>query len=98
LLLQDLSRELQDEAHTRSNVTRAHRLWHRLWAAESMADTTFGEEWVQVARRRTRQAQGAQGLGQIHNKMAYFFEVLRDLVEQRLQARPAGSGVEVAHG
>jgi hypothetical protein len=58
----------------------------------------FGEQVVQVARRRTRQAQGAQGLGQIENKMAYFFEVLRDLVEQQLQGRPAAAWGEVAHG
>ncbi len=59
-----------------------------------MSDTTFGTDVIQEARRRTRQAQGAQGSGQITNKMAYFFEVLRDLVEVRLQT----SETEVAHG
>ncbi len=90
-VITDFSRELHDEAHVRSNVTQTLRLWQRLQAATGMDDTTFADEFVQVAKRRTRKAQGQQGLGQIENKMAYFFEVLRNLVDQRLadSASPA---------
>ncbi len=89
-VITDLSRELHDSTHSSSNVTQAHRLWHRLHTASGMTDETFGVDIVQVARRRTRRAQGAQGSGQIENKMAYFFEVLRNLVDQQmsLQGRP----------
>jgi hypothetical protein len=92
-VITDFSRELHDEAHTRSNVTQAHRLWHRLYAATGMADAAFIEDFVQAARKRTRKAQGAQGQGQIDNKMAYFFRVLRELVDQHaaLGHSPAGS-------
>jgi DNA-binding transcriptional MocR family regulator len=83
-VITDFSRELHDEEHTRSNITQTLRLWQRLEAAIGMDDATFADEFVQVAKRRTRKAQGQQGLGQIENTMAYFFEVLRDLVEQRL--------------
>ncbi len=87
-VLTDLSRELGDAGHTRANVTQAHRLWHRLWAVNGLADAPFIAEYVQAARRRTRKAQGAQGPGQIQNKMAYFFRVLRELVDQQV-ADPA---------
>ena len=58
-----------------------------------MADAAFIEDFVQAARKRTRKAQGAQGQGQIDNKMAYFFRVLRELVDQHaaLGHSPAGS-------
>lgn len=97
-LLQDLSEELGDRAHARSNITQAHRLWYRLQAATGMTDTTFGDEFIQAARKRTRKAQGAQGHGQINNKMAYFFRVLRELVDLHLADPAAGTPGMVAYG
>ncbi len=92
-VLTDLSRELGDEGHTRANITQAHRLWRRVEAVNGLTAACFVTEFVQVARRRTRRAQGAQGAGQITNKMAYFFRILRELVDQQVALGPPSQPV-----
>jgi hypothetical protein len=72
----DFSRELGDEVHGVSNVTKALRLH----AAAGRPEQEF-VDLLYEARRRTRQYQGRQGLGMIENKMAYFFSVMRNLSE-----------------
>lgn len=75
-VLTDFSDELGDSAHTVANVTQALRLWGQSKVGE--ADFV---EMLYEAKRRTRLYQGKQGAKGINNKIAYFFTVLRDLVE-----------------
>jgi len=71
----DFSRELGDAPHGPANVTQALRLW----SASGLQEDLFVER-LYTARARTRTAQGRQGHGHIGNRMAYFFVVLRDLL------------------
>jgi hypothetical protein len=71
----DLSRELGDQAHEVANMSQANRLWQ-----ESGLDEAAFVALMQEARRRTRRAQGAQGVGSVANRAAYYFQVLRGLV------------------
>src|SRR5689334_14178440 len=71
----DFSRELGDVVHGVSNVTQALRLH----AAAGRSEQEF-VDLLYEARKRTRQYQGRQGLEMIENKMAYFFRVVRDLL------------------
>src|SRR5215212_11144456 len=73
-VVMDFSRELDDGAHTAANVTQALRLH----ATDGRPEQDF-VALLYEARRRTRLAQGGQGRGVVANKMAYFFQVLRDL-------------------
>ena len=58
-----------------ANITQAHRLYAVVGGSEqAFVDLLY------TARQRTRLAQGRQGQGFIINKMAYFFEVVRDLL------------------
>lgn len=74
----DFSDELGDSSHTVANVTQALRLWGQ--AALEEADFV---EMLYEAKRRTRLYQGKQGAKGMQNKIAYFFTVLRDLVEEK---------------
>jgi len=73
----DDSTELGDTTHGPSNVTQALRLWTQSGSTEAAFVAHLHE-----ARRLTRLYQGKQGLGTITNKMAYYFQVVRDLVQQ----------------
>jgi hypothetical protein len=75
-VVMDYSRELGDEGHLAANITQALRLYQGSGLAEQAFVNLLYE-----ARRRTRQYQGRQGLGGIENKMAYFFQTLRNLVD-----------------
>jgi hypothetical protein len=75
-VLTDFSDELGDSSHTVANVTQALRLWGQ--SAVGEADFV---EMLYEAKRRTRLYQGKQGAKGMQNKIAYFFTVLRDLVE-----------------
>ncbi|HEX8600615.1 MAG TPA: replication protein [Chloroflexia bacterium] len=75
-VLTDFSDELGDSSHTVANVTQALRLW-----GQSGVDEAGFVEMLYEAKRRTRLYQGKQGAKGIQNKIAYFFTVLRDLVE-----------------
>jgi hypothetical protein len=75
-VLTDFSDELGDSSHTVANVTQALRLW-----GQSGVDESDFVEMLYEAKRRTRLYQGKQGAKGIQNKIAYFFTVLRDLVE-----------------
>ncbi|MDQ3706250.1 MAG: replication protein, partial [Chloroflexota bacterium] len=75
-VLTDFSDELGDSSHTVANVTQALRLW-----GQSRVDESDFVEMLYEAKRRTRLYQGKQGAKGIQNKIAYFFTVLRDLVE-----------------
>jgi hypothetical protein len=76
-VVMDYSRELGDEQHVAANITQALRLYQ----SSSLPEETF-VNLLHEARRRTRQYQGRQGVGVIENKMAYFFQILRSLVER----------------
>lgn len=65
-ILSDFSKEMQDYDHTASNITQATRLYAQ---AGCSLDTYFTV--LYAARTRTRKATG------VGNRMAYFFEVLR---------------------
>lgn len=74
----DFSDELGDSSHTVANVTQTLRLWGMSGLEEA--------EYVEMlyeAKRRTRLYQGKQGAKGMQNKMAYFFTVLRDVIEGR---------------
>lgn len=71
-ILSDFSKEMQDYDHTASNITRATRLYQH--SGRSL-DTYF--TLLYAARTTTRKATG------IHNRMAYFFEVLRQEIHGR---------------
>jgi AraC-like DNA-binding protein len=73
-VVSDFSNELNDPAHTISNVTQALRLWQ----SSNMDEQQF-TELLYEAKRITRTYQGKQGLNGMSNKMAYFFKVARDL-------------------
>ena len=72
----DYSREWGDESHLAANITQALRLYH----LSGLPEETF-VNLLYEARRRTRQYQGRQGLGVIENKMAYFFQTLRNMID-----------------
>lgn len=75
----DYSRELGDEEHERSNVSRAINLWHRSGLSRYEFLGLAGE-----AKKQTRKYQGKQAPGtRIASKGAYFFTILENLVEQR---------------
>src|SRR5262249_55555352 len=76
-VVSDYSSELRDPDHVTSNVTQALRLWHR----SGLEEQEF-VELLHTSRGLVRKYQGKQGLGTIDNKMAYFFTVLRRLVEE----------------
>jgi hypothetical protein len=73
-VISDFSNELNDPAHTISNVTQALRLWQTC----NLDEQQF-TELLYEAKRITRSYQGKQGLNGMSNKMAYFFKVARDL-------------------
>jgi hypothetical protein len=75
-VLTDFSDELGDSSHTVANVTQALRLWGQ----SAMGEADF-VEMLYEAKRRTRLYQGKQGAKGMQNKIAYFFTVLRDLVD-----------------
>ena len=70
----DHSRELGDGYHAPANITQALRLAQ----ASGLPEQTFVDQ-LHTARQRVRTYQGKQGQGQLNNKMAYYFVVLRDL-------------------
>ncbi len=73
----DFSNELGDSEQLISNVTQALRIWEVSGLSE--------EEFVELmydAKRRTRLYQGKNGLKGIENKMGYFFQVLRRLLDE----------------
>jgi len=74
--IDDYSRQLGNYAQRPSNIGQAQRLWQ----ASGLAEDLFVAH-LHTAYTRTRAAQGKQGTGQIGNKMAYFFEGLRDLLD-----------------
>lgn len=73
----DLTRELGDAVHEGANMVQANRLWN-----ESALPEEAFVALMQEARQRTRRAQGGQGNGNIANRAAYFFQVLRTLVQE----------------
>jgi hypothetical protein len=77
-VIMDFSREFGDTTHDAANVTQALRLWTNSGLSEALFVSHLHE-----ARRLTRLYQGKQGLGTIANKMAYYFQVLRDLLNQQ---------------
>ncbi|HYP39339.1 MAG TPA: hypothetical protein VEX13_03180 [Chloroflexia bacterium] len=77
-VITDFSTELNDPAHTISNVAQALRLWQ----TSGLNEQQF-TELLYEAKRLTRSYQGKQGLGTINNKMAYFFAIIRDLCKEQ---------------
>ena len=77
-VITDFSTELNDPAHTISNVAQALRLWQ----TSNLNEQQF-TELLYEAKRLTRSYQGKQGLGTINNKMAYFFAIIRDLCKEQ---------------
>jgi len=67
-IMEDFSKEMNDFDHTPSNISQATRLFQQTGIS---LDAYF--TLLYAARTKTRKATG------IGNRMAYFFEVLRDL-------------------
>ncbi|MEO8289183.1 MAG: hypothetical protein ABI670_22470 [Chloroflexota bacterium] len=72
----DFSDDLGDTEHIVSNVSRTLRLW-----AESGLDEKAFVDLMYTAKKRTRAGQGMHGSAGLSNKMAYYFTVLRQLVD-----------------
>ena len=72
----DFSSELGDQEHIVSNVSRTLRLW-----AELKLDEKEFVELMYAAKKRTRIGQGMHGSAGLNNKMAYFYAVLRHLLD-----------------
>jgi hypothetical protein len=85
-VVSDFSRELGDTAHETANMLQANHLWHE----SGLGEQAF-VDLLYEARGRTRRAQGAQGAGQIQNRAAYFFTVLRALVSEGPPEPDAGT-------
>ncbi|MFL5732566.1 MAG: hypothetical protein ACJ78Q_05135 [Chloroflexia bacterium] len=71
----DFSRELGDSAHEASNMRQALNLWQ----ASGLQDQEF-VELMHEARKLTRRYQSRPTWDAMRNKMAYYFQALRDLV------------------
>ncbi len=78
-VITDFSEELGDGEHTVSNVSQALRLW----TASNMDEKEFVEV-LYTAKRRTRVGQGMHGSAGLRNRMAYFYTVLRQLLDGSL--------------
>lgn len=79
----DYSAELGDSSHMTSNATQALRLW-----GTSGLDETEFAMLMHEARKVVRGAQSRKpSNGSIQNKMAYYFTVLRDMVQKAPLAR-----------
>jgi hypothetical protein len=74
-IITDYSRELGDSDHILQNVTQALRLFTR----SGLPEQDFAD-LLHEARRRTRKSQTRPANDAMRNKMAYYFTVLRDLV------------------
>lgn len=83
-IISDFSKEMNDYDHTTSNITQATRLYAHTGRSLDVFLTT-----LYAARTKTRKATG------ITNRMAYFFEVLRQEVdhlrEGTTRASPRGT-------
>ena len=96
----DLSRQLNDDEHTRSNITRAMRLFH----ASGIADEAAFVQRLYEARSITRSQGGikkpASIGGGLINRMPYFFGVLEDVLGFKTGAArrlvPQGGGLHHA--
>ncbi len=77
-VISDFSRELGDGQHAQANMMQAHHLW----CASSLDEAAF-VALLYEARTRTRRAQGAQGVGNLTNRAAYFFRVVRALLTEQ---------------
>jgi hypothetical protein len=75
--IEDYSAEFGDVEHRISNVTQALALWTNSGLTEEAMIVL-----IQQAKQTTRKYQGKHGARGIENKMAYFFTVLRGLVEK----------------
>ena len=80
-LLTDWSSELHDAEHTRSNITRAMRLYR----ASGLPEESFVAKLYEarsITKQRGNISKDAQGDGLpgLKNKMPYYFAVLRDLL------------------
>jgi hypothetical protein len=88
----DFSVELGDPTHTRSNRTQIHNLWHK----SGLAEKDFAQVMYE-ARKLTKQfavlriGEKEPPPGQIRNRMAYFFAVLRDLLGLPTEKRNQGT-------
>jgi hypothetical protein len=99
--VEDFARELNDEAPLSSSVSRAHNLWRRsgipietfsslLYEARSLTQ----EHSAGV--RKTSQENGTGPWGPQKNKMAYYFAILEQLVEQHTTERGTPPGTAKA--
>jgi hypothetical protein len=76
----DFSRELGDMAHEASNIKQALNLWKN----SELSEEEF-VEFMNEARKLTRKYQSRPHWDTMTNKMAYWFAVLRDLVQQHTE-------------
>jgi hypothetical protein len=79
-IIRDISGELHDSKHTRSNVTQARRLWQ----ASGMTVLDFKDALYDV-RRVVRLQPG------VENKMAYYFKCLKVVLGMERNPNPAPS-------
>ena len=73
-VIEDISRDLGDLEHSNSNITQALRLWQ-----EADLEETAFVALLREVKGTVRHYQ-AGGIG---NKMAYFFQTLRDRVSKQ---------------
>lgn len=78
----DFSRELGDSIHEASNMKQALNLWRDSGLSEAQFVSL-----MQEARKLTRRYQSRPTWDALHNKMAYFFTALRDLLARATESR-----------
>lgn len=81
-IIRDITREFHDEDSLRSNRTQAYTLWH----ASNLGEQDFAN-LLYVARditreRRIEKPAATAGMSRLHNKMPYFFAVVRRELEE----------------
>jgi hypothetical protein len=84
MIVRDISSELHDSKHTRSNVTQARRLWQ----ASGMTVLEFKDTLYDI-RRVVRLQSG------VENRMAYYFKCLKVVLGMEQNPNPVRQGTDV---
>jgi hypothetical protein len=81
-LTRDFSLALGDPAHLTSNLTQTHNLWHKSGLSEKeFAALLYRARFLTARYAVLRPGEPSPPPGLPRNRMAYFFTVLRDLVD-----------------
>jgi hypothetical protein len=82
-MVEEISGEFGDGGHVPSNISQAARLWQASGRSEQgFVQLMYEARSITLEQVRTSgQARRSGGRRQIKNRMAYFFSVLKDVLE-----------------